>query len=194
MFPNCIYLCIYLVTKESDPTERGAGLNKYALPLYDDNAFDLYIPSMSLVTYVLLCATCYGSFGTFDPDFLSHTATKCFVTQIVEVFLGRFAFYIMKVPCVVWDLFAVTGYKYLGLCMNMMVGLLLACWGYGHKGYYVTFIWTATAASYFMLKTMANIIPIKTTSTGPKKHLIVWLFAVSQYVTMWFLGETKNLR
>jgi len=178
---------------ELDPTERGISLHKYALPLYDDNSFDLYIPTMSLVTYVLLCAICYGSSGNFDPDFLSFTAKSCFVSQVIEVLFDRLGFYVMQAPCEFLDLFAVTGYKYLGLCVNILLGLLLVRLGYGHRAYYVIFVWTACATSYFMLKTMTNIIPKETAPTGPKRHFMVWLFAVCHFVTMWYLCETKIL-
>jgi hypothetical protein len=95
------------------------------------------------------------------------------------------------------DLFCYTGYKYLGLCVNMLVSLLLGHvlgWGGGAKKYYyVSFVYTATAASFFMLKTMANNIPTVTASTGPKREIMVLAFAASQFASMWWLSQTKYL-
>ena len=170
----------------------------YALPHSDDNAFDLYLPSMSLITYVLLCGLCYGAAGQFDPKVLQEVTTKCFVTQLIEVLIMRFGLYLMQAPIDLMDLFAVTGYKYLGLCTNLLVGMLLTQFipsssvnRTSYRGYYISFLWTATSVSYFMLKTMANNIPRVTAATGPKREFMVLAFAGSQFATMWFLGQTK---
>lgn len=165
----------------------------YDLPSLDENAPDLYLPSMCLITYVLLSAVAYGTAGQFNPEVIPDVTTKCFVTQILEVLIFRFGLYMMQAPIAFLDLFSYTGYKYLGLCMNMVVGMLLGHFGFGTRGYYVSFVWTASAASYFMLKTMANNIPVQTATTGPKREVMVVAFAASQFASMWFVSQTKNL-
>lgn len=166
---------------------------QYDLPLSDENAPDLYLPFMSLITYVLLCALCYGSAGKFDPEVLPDVTSKCIMTQVLEVLAIRFGFYMLQAPIAVLDLVSYTGYKYLGLCMNMLVGLVLSQMHHGHTGYYITFLWTASAQCFFILKTMANNIPIVTAATGPKREVMVVGFAASQLATMWFVSQTKFL-
>ena len=68
------------------------GRISYALPIHDQNAPDLYIPSMALLTYVLLCALCYGNAGKFDPEVLPDVLSKCLVSQILEVIAIRIGF------------------------------------------------------------------------------------------------------
>lgn len=165
----------------------------YALPNADENAPDLYLPLMSLITYVLLCALCYGTAKHFDPEVIPDVTTKCFVTQILEVLAMRFGYHLMNAPVPILDLFSYTGYKYVGLSINMFVGLMLAHFGYGHRAYYITFLWTASAITFFMLKTMANNIPVVTAATGPKREVMVVAFAGSQFATMWFVSQTKFL-
>lgn len=165
----------------------------YALPNSDENAPDLYLPVMSLITYCLLCALTYGTSGQFNPEVIPDVTTKCFVTQVLEVLLIRFGFYMMDTAVPFLDLFSYTGYKYLGLTINMLCGLLLGQLGYGTSGFYVTFLWTASAATFFMLKTMANNIPTETAATGPKREVMVLVFAVSQAASMWFVSQTKFL-
>ena len=165
----------------------------YALPIQDDNACDLYIPVMALITYVLLCALCYGTAGEFNPEVLPDVTTKCFVTQVLEVLAIRFGFYTMQAPCAFLDLFSITGYKYLGLCVNMLVGLALSYIGYGYKAYYISFLWTVSAIMYFVLKTLTNNMPRQTAATGPKREFMVLGFAASQLATMWFMSQTKFL-
>eukprot|EP00934_Nitzschia_sp_Nitz4_P005360 Nitzschia sp. Nitz4//scaffold112_size70979//7347//8432//NITZ4_005891-RA/size70979-processed-gene-0.98-mRNA-1//1//CDS//3329533232//5350//frame0 len=171
----------------------GPNMINFALPTTDENAPDLYLPVMSLITYCLLCALAYGTSGQFNPEVIADVTTKCFVTQVLEVILIRVGFYLMQAPVPLLDLFSYTGYKYLGLTFNMLCGLLLGHLGYGSIGFYVTLLWTASAASFFMLKTMANNIPMETSSTGPKREMMVLAFAASQALTMWFVSQTKNL-
>ena len=152
------------------------------------------------------------------------------------------------------DLFAFTGYKYLALTCNMIIGYGISILiskvdfsggdnendmgmgagdnsgsdgslmedgsgmdnanmangagtgaeGYGQKGYYIMFFWTASSFAYFMLKTMANNIEKNAASSyydqyqqqphnGPKREFVILGFAMSQFVTLWFLGQTKFL-
>ena len=170
------------------------GKISYALPQHDDNAPDLYIPTMSLLTYVLLCALCYGTAGKFDPDVLPDVTTKCLGFQVLEVIAIRIVFYLMEAQVPILDLFCYTGYKYLGLVINMFSGITVGhLLGYGHRAYYFTYLWTATAVSYFILKVMANCIPRITSAVGPKRQFMVLGFAASQFATCWFVSQTKFL-
>jgi hypothetical protein len=170
------------------------GSVSYAPPQHDDNAPDLYIPVMSLLTYVLLCALCYGTAGKFDPEVIPDVATKCLGFQLLEVIAIRIGFYLMEAPVPILDLFCYTGYKYLGLVMNMLSGITVGrLMGYGHRAYYFTYLWTATAVSYFILKVMANSIPRITSAVGPKRQFMVLGFAASQFATCWFVSQTKFL-
>eukprot|EP00980_Cylindrotheca_fusiformis_P029765 scaffold23831_cov127-Cylindrotheca_fusiformis.AAC.4 len=165
----------------------------YALPYSDENAPDLYVPVMSLITYSLLAALCYGTAGKFNPEVIADVTTKCFFTQLLEVALIRFGLYTMQVSVAILDLVSYTGYKYLGLTINMLFGLGLSHLGYGTSGFYVTFLWTASAAFYFMLKTMTFSIPEETAAAGPKRSFMVLGFAASQVATMWFVSQTQFL-
>jgi hypothetical protein len=149
---------------------------------------------MSLITYCLLCALLYGTAGQFNPEVIADVTTKCFLTQILEVLVFRFGFYMMQAPVPFLDLFSYTGYKYLGLTINILFGMGLGhLGGYGTSGFYVTFLWTASAMAFFMLKTMANNIPTETAAEGPKREVMVLAFAVSQAASMWFVSQTKYL-
>ena len=234
----------------------------YELPINDDNAPDLYIPFMSLITYVLLCALCYGTAGQFNPEIILDVTTKCIFIQLLEVLLFKFGIYTMtsssgggggtnmglggteQSVISFLDLFAFTGYKYLALSFNMIIGFSVGMMmnggggekvesssniesgdddaataaaeaandvvdtasaslsdggkvgGYGQKGYYIMFLWTASSLCYFMLKTMANNIQKQhgqQYQKGPKREFLILGFGLSQFVTLWFLGQTKFL-
>lgn len=148
---------------------------------------------MSLITYSLLAALCYGTAGKFNPEVIADVTTKCFLTQILEVAVIRFGFYTMQVSVAFLDLICYTGYKYLGLTINMVFGMLMGYLDYGTSGFYVTFLWTASAIFFFMLKTMTYSIPEQTAQDGPKRSFMVLGFAASQVATMWFVSQTKFL-
>jgi protein transport protein YIF1 len=188
-----LFICVNSNDIQQNAPGADASSVSYALPNVDENAPDLYIPSMSLITYCLMCAFCYGAAGDFSPEVLPDIISKCFITQIAEVLLIRLGFYLMQASVPLLDLFAYTGYKYLGLSINMSLGMIAGTLGYGTKGFYLAFLWTASAAAYFMLKTMAHNIPTVVSNTGPKREFMVIGFAVSQAASMWFVSQTKFL-
>jgi len=172
---------------------EGPDMVNYALPHSDENAPDLYLPIMSLVTYCLLSAFLYGTAGQFNPEVIADVISKCFVTQIIEVLVIRGCLYIMQAPIPFLDIFSYTGYKYLGLTISMLCGIIFKHLEWGTVSFYGAFLWTASAAAWFMLKTMANNIPVETASTGPKRDIMVLAFSASQVATMWFVSQTKYL-
>lgn len=175
---------------------------QYDLPVADQNAPDLYLPSMSLVTYTLLSALLYGNAGKFNPEVIPDVTTKCFLTQVIEVIFIRLGVQFLLSEAnnpnlrvmALLDILSYTGYKYVGLSINMLLGLMAKHFGLGARVYYITFLYTASAASFFMLKTMTFSIP-KTgmPSTDSKRSILVIVIAVLQFATMWFVSQTKFL-
>mmetsp|Transcript_6483 Transcript_6483/g.6965 ORF Transcript_6483/g.6965 Transcript_6483/m.6965 type:complete len:349 (+) Transcript_6483:65-1111(+) len=172
---------------------EGSEMVNYALPHSDENAPDLYLPVMSLVTYCLLSAFLYGTAGQFNPEVIADVITKCFITQVAEVLIIRGCLYTMQTAIPFLDLFSYTGYKYLGLTISILCGIIFKRLEWGRSSFYIAFLWTASAAAWFMLKTMANNIPTETASAGPKRDVVVLAFAASQIATMWFVSQTKYL-
>lgn len=201
------------------------------LPIADENAPDLYVPFMSLITYVLLCAVVYGNAGKFNPEVIPDVTTKCFVTQVLEVLLVRMGFYFVisaqqaqyqyqnvnqqqqqqqqqakpLISAVAWlDLLSYSGYKYLGLSVNMFLGLLAKHFNLGARVYYISFLWTASATSYFMYRTMKSAV-LETTAAATNSYattlgkgttnqeILVLVFAGAQFATMWFVSQTRDL-
>ncbi|GKY92644.1 hypothetical protein MPSEU_000234500 [Mayamaea pseudoterrestris] len=178
----------------------------YSLPVQDESAPDLYIPVMSLITYVLLCALAHANAGPLDPKVISSMGSWCLAMQALEVLAARVCLYLLlphsqshvvgataNTTLPVLDLFCYTGYKYLSLCVNLLVSLCLGrvlnVMG-GSRAYYAAFAYTATATAFFMLKTMANAIPLV---GGPKREVMVLAFAASQFATMWIVSIATKL-
>ncbi|CAN0279807.1 unnamed protein product, partial [Ectocarpus fasciculatus] len=78
---------------------------------------------------------------------LTEVTSSCIVTQLLEVLLIRLGLYLLNSPAVVLDLVAYTGYKYVGLCINMTVGVFS-----GKTWYYLALLWTGSMMAFFMVR------------------------------------------
>lgn len=111
-----------------NPSSSDIPLHKYALPRDDVNATDLYIPTMSFVTYCILVCYIRGVFGDEDtniPDILIQTVWKCCMLQVCESLFMSLGFSLMGVSSIPFlDIIAYTGYKYFGLCINTLSWVL----------------------------------------------------------------------
>jgi hypothetical protein len=120
---------------------------KYATPANDENAPDLYLPLMSFVTYIILCSYVKGTNGKFTPEVLSQVMYFCLGWQLLEILVIKCGLYTLKQQSPFLDLVANTGYKYVGLCINMLVGMSL-----GRSMYYMSLLWTGIMTAYFMVR------------------------------------------
>ena len=136
--------------KKNDDVSDGGGsatyAKKYASPVKDENAPDLYLPLMSFVTYIVVCSYIKGTNGKFTPEVLSQVMYYCLGWQFLEVLIIYFGLYTLHQQSPLLDLVANTGYKYVGLCINMVVGMFL-----GRSMYYVALLWTGTMTSFFVV-------------------------------------------
>ncbi|CAM9915535.1 unnamed protein product [Chrysoparadoxa australica] len=154
---------------------------KFAPPQLDVNAPDLYIPVMSFVTYVLLSGFLHGRAEEFTPEVLKEGMTSGLVTDLILVILLRFGLYLLGAPASFLELSCYSGYKYVALCVNLTLGILL-----GRTCYYIALVWTGCMGAYFMLKTMADYVPV-----GPNtRDVMIFAFAGIQLLAIWWLGSS----
>ena len=99
----------------------------------------------------------------------------------------RIGLMLMQAPVAWLDLVAYTGYKYIALCVNLLVGMVA-----GPTAYYGALLYTGSSVGYFMLKTMAHAVPVSS-SAGPKREFMLLGFAVLQLGACYWLGSTKDL-
>ncbi|CAN0124073.1 unnamed protein product [Pylaiella littoralis] len=175
----------------SEDEVKDDGRPKFERPLADVNAPDLYVPLMSFITFVLVTGYAKGSAaaqhdkaGTFSPETLTEVTSSCVVTQLLEVLLIRLGLYLLNSPAVVLDLVAYTGYKYVGLCINMTLGIY-----WGKTAYFLALLWTGFMMSFFMFKTMAHTVPTGSAS----REIMILGFAALQLLSMWWLGDSDDL-
>lgn len=128
---------------------RSAASDGYQPPREDINCPDMYIPVMALVTYILLSAIIAGSQGQFNPAILGRTASKSIGLLCLEMFMVKLGCYLLGIgeDGTIVDLLAYEGYKFVGVIVTLVSGLL------GAKGwlYVVVFLYTFFADFFFLV-------------------------------------------
>jgi hypothetical protein len=147
-------------------------------PNFDINAPDLYIPLMSIVTYILLVGFFMGTQFKFTPDVLGKTLTTVTTMLVLEVLAIKGASFVWPHQTPILDILAYSGYKYIGVIINVIVGL-----AFGNYGYYVAFLLTIISTSLFQVETFRSIL----TETGSSKKIFLILLVLMQILSCLFL-------
>lgn len=165
--------------------------HKWSLPKHDINAPDLYIPLMSFMTYILL-------FGLYKalvndrlaPDLLIEAVWRCLLIQGIEVGLIKVALTTIGASLPFLDLFAYTGYKYVGLCISTIPGIFL--YSLFQRTYTLTIVfslYTSLMLGFFVIKAMAAAVPqTLSAGTGPPRHLVLLACAALELVVSLLLN------
>jgi len=112
------------------------------------------------------------------------------VTQILEVFVIRLGLYFLQSPVSLLDLLAFTGYKYVALNINMVMGVMI-----GPMAYVFAMIYTGACMAFVMLKSMGAAVPKRRNeSPGPRREFMVLGFALLQFLSIWWLGYSRDLK
>ncbi|XP_052827719.1 protein YIF1B-A isoform X2 [Octopus bimaculoides] len=121
------------------------------------NAPDLYIPVMALVTYILTAGVVMGIQNRFTPEQLGIQASSALVWLILELFIVMLSLYILNLNTGLkyLDTLAYSGYKYVGMIVILLAGLL-----FKKTGYYFSLLWFTFSTAYFLVKTLRiQILP-----------------------------------
>ncbi|XP_020796002.2 protein YIF1B isoform X1 [Boleophthalmus pectinirostris] len=120
-------------------------------PRFDVNAPDLYIPTMGFITYILVAGLALGTQNKFSPELLGVQASSAFVWLVMEVLAVLLSLYLVTVntDLTTIDLLAFAGYKYVGMIVGVVSGLL-----FGRPAYYLSLLWCCAAIFVFMIRTL----------------------------------------
>ncbi len=164
----------------------------FAPPVADLNAPDMYLPSMSFVTYVLFIGFLKGTKGKFNPEVLQDTGATCLFTLMFEVSVLKLTLWLLgiaqKVPWL--DLVVYAGYKYVVLALGLMLGI-----GFGTIIYTIFLLYCASSLSFFIFRTMQNAVPKPGYSDSGHKRRRYFLFASTglQLLAMLFLAFNRDM-
>ncbi|KZT35215.1 YIF1-domain-containing protein [Sistotremastrum suecicum HHB10207 ss-3] len=166
-----------------------AGIQEWLPPREDINSPDLYIPSMALVTYVLLSAVLTGIQGRFDPQILGAASTKSIFVVIVEFLVVKLGCYLLNIQGgTVMDVAAYGGYKFVGIIPTLLATVLK----FSRTLYWLVFLYSFCANAFFLLRSLRYVILPDPSSTGTvlsqaqrgRRIGFLFIIAVSQVVYM----------
>lgn len=106
---------------------------------------------MAFVTYVIITSFIYGLRGRFHPELLGYTASRALAIVFIELAAIRLGCYLLNIQGdhTLVDLFAYSGYKFVGTLVVLGVGLLkLNSWIY-----WLTFLYAFAATAFFLVRT-----------------------------------------
>ena len=136
--------------------ERMADGTSLRPPSQDPNAPDLYLPLMSLVTYILVAGFVSGADGRFTPEVLASTASTGLAIVLLEVILIKLGLYLLQseggtVPML--ELASCSGYKFVAA----VIVLLTKTVG-GTLAGYVAIALAGLSIGTFMTKTIQQCL------------------------------------
>lgn len=163
-----------------------SSLHYSSLYLIQDDvvAPDLYIPLMSFISYVLLYGLSTGLTTYFSPEILINAVWRCMVVQSCEVGVIMIALHLINSTLPFLDVYAYTGYKYVGLCVcaiSKIFGSILST---------IVILYTSGMLAYFIFRTMVCLVPLtQTPSLIPiERHWVLLGIALIQFMVALFLG------
>lgn len=176
----------------------------WAPPLFDENAPDLYIPVISFITYILVCGLLKGTQMQFTPEVLVNTSSSGILISLFEILIVKGIMYALAMDgASLLDLLAFTGYKYVGITINTLIGLAM-----GSSLYYLSLLYTGCCMVYFFVNTLTHVVdggringnntnPLANSSTvsatvrSQRRNAVV-LVGFLQMVLMWWLGQSSD--
>jgi len=180
------------------------GQEGWYLPPRDDiNSPDMYIPVMSVVTYILLSTLVAGLRGQFQPDILGYTASVALGVvgfEIVGLKLGCYLLSISNTSQLL-DLVAYSGYKFVGVIVTTAIAEVVNG-GKGTGGWigWSVFLYTFLANSLFLMRSLKYVLlpensgdsrgPMQTETRAKRNQRTYFLFFYSyavQLLFMWIL-------
>ncbi|CAK7244317.1 MAG: Protein transport protein yif1 [Sporothrix thermara] len=182
-----------------------AGQEGWYLPPRDDiNSPDMYIPVMSVVTYILLSTLVAGLRGQFQPELLGYTASVALAVVGVEILGLKLGCYLLSISNTsqLLDLVAYSGYKFVGVIATIAVAELVNG-GKGTGGWigWSLFLYTFLANSLFLMRSLKYVLlpessadsrTMQTDTRAKRNQRTQFLFFYSygvQLLFMWILSR-----
>ncbi|KAK3935674.1 transport protein Yif1 [Diplogelasinospora grovesii] len=176
----------------------------YLPPREDVNSPDMYIPVMSLVTYIFLQTLIAGLRGQFQPELFGYIATTAVLTVAVEILGLKLGCYLLSISNAsqLLDLVAYSGYKFVGVIATIGVAEIANA-GKGTGGWvgWTVFLYTFLANSLFLMRSLKYVLlpetnshnqgPMQTMQTGDtrarRSQRTQFLFFYSYVVQLFFM-------
>ena len=158
----------------------------YKPPSYDTNAPDLYIPSMSFISFVLLMGYTMGLAGKFNPEIIATYTSSTMILLLLEIIIVRFGFSFLGANNIssihFMDYISYCGYKYVSLIINILIGQFSSM----KLLFYISLFWfSGICNSYFLYNTLNIVIQFPTHNIRKKYFLFILL--ILQFLICYYL-------
>lgn len=132
----------------------GFYLDQPVQPRYDINAPDLYIPTMSYITYIVLAGFMLGMQERFSPEQLGIQASSALAYNIFELIVYTITLYVTNIQTNLrtLDLVAFSGYKYASIVVILCFSMLFS------GGYWIGLFYCGATLAFFLVKKSFNIL------------------------------------
>lgn len=118
----------------------------FKTPREDLNAPDLYIPTMAVVTYVLLYGVSLGRRNEFKPERLYYSCMKAITILLFELAMLKVGGFVLSISneFALFDFIAILGYGFVGVIMIILSTLL-----FGSMGRTIALLYTSVSTFFF---------------------------------------------
>jgi len=138
---------------------------------------------MAFVTYVLLVGFFMGTRFKFTPDVLGATSSTAVVVIIIEVILLKVSTWLWNFPPLsILELLAYSGYKFVGITLNIIAGITL-----GNNGFYIAFVLTSIANCLFLINSFKALFPTYPGEAVTMRKYFLACLAVLQVLSTLYL-------
>ena len=148
---------------------------------YNIEYFDLYLPLMSFITYVLVVSfiSAINNPGVFNPQTLGKILSKDFSLYIINVMAVKLLMFIFLTnPLRFMDISSLVGYKFI----HMIIYKILSNFIEAKKIKYIVFFILSTLLLFFIRKCLN-----KRLNNEKYKSLIIYLTLVGDFCTMFLI-------
>jgi hypothetical protein len=121
----------------------------------------MYIPTMALVTYILLSTLFAGLRGAFNPELLGKTATVAIAVTLLEILIIRTGTFLLAISSSsqLLDLVAYSGYKFVHVIVSLLLTNLATWIGFSSSWVgWVIFFYCFNANSFFLLRSLKYVL------------------------------------
>jgi hypothetical protein len=151
--------------QHADASGAAPASSVYLPPREDINSPDMYIPTMALVTYILLSTLLAGLRGAFNPEILGYTATRAIAITFVDILLIKLGTYSLGITSSsqLLDLVAYSGYKFVHVTVSLVLSHAAALIGFsGSWTNWVIFLYCFSSNAFFLMRSLRYVLRTKT--------------------------------
>lgn len=166
----------------------------YLPPRDDVNAPDLYIPVMSFVTYVLVVGFVFGTRNAFTAEVLANYFSRGLGVLSMEVLVIKLLLYLINARPTPWlDVIAYRGYKFVGVVLTIVFGLLVP------RLYVPALLYSATAMGIFLMRSHRRIIlprdmELHENHDLARRNAFLLFVCVLQFPIYWILARVLYVK